>query len=105
MLTGSRVLLRRKWTTVQSCEAVQGRLVRTPCAKCGRASAFLGERDWCPSCRAEEVEREFGLRPGLFRELATLSSKAIDEAEEPKQQRVTRPRLQRPSCRRAASAG
>lgn len=66
-------------------------------------SAFIGEQDLCPSCRAESIEREFGLRPGLFGELATLSRQAIDRTEERKQQRVSRRRLQRTSRGRLIS--
>lgn len=45
-------------------------LVRTPCSRCDRASAFVSENGLCPFCRGEELERQHGLRPGLLRELA-----------------------------------
>lgn len=80
---------------MQSCEAALEGLVRMPCAKCERVSAFLGEEGLCPSCRAENIERESGLRSGLFRELVALSSRAIDRTEDHKRRRVWRRRVQR----------
>ena len=43
------------------------------CARCGRQSPFRDEEGLCPFCRAENLEREFGLRPGVFRELVQLA--------------------------------
>ena len=80
---------------MQPTVAVAERLVRRPCAKCGLTSAFIGAQGLCPSCRAEALEREFGLRPGLLRELAMLSSRAITQTEERKPRRVARGRAPR----------
>lgn len=56
-------------------------LVRQPCARCERETAFWGQQELCPHCRAEDLERECGLRPGLFRELVTLSSRGLEQSE------------------------
>ena len=74
----------------QATRVTEG-LVRVPCRHCGRSSAFVTEAGCCPFCRAEEIERENGLRPGLFRELVfrnTTAPKLPPRRAQPKRRRV-----------------
>lgn len=49
-------------------------LVRIACSRCDRLSAFVSETGLCPFCRAADLEREHGLRPGLFRALTNFDT-------------------------------
>ena len=56
---------------MRSCvPGMTSRLLRVPCTRCGRPSVFVTSQGLCPFCRGEDIEREAGLRPGLFRRLA-----------------------------------
>lgn len=54
-------------------ETLSSQLVRVPCARCVRVTAFTDEAGLCPTCRCRDLEVEHGLRPGLFHELVIRS--------------------------------